>query len=192
MRKIINYYSPPTVSAGTFAADSNTANCSRDTCAGPLATEATSDARSGCRCASSCKIPVDLAAGRDPQGLPIALSNKASKQSGERCVGWVFGLKRVGDVVGRLGTADRTGLVAAPHFAGGDEQSGADSLGLGDSVGDCLAGFGGDLFARCHFVFPFPGLSAPCLILPAIYRHTDTLSIPKRQKNAFFLTCATA
>ena len=111
MREIINCYSPPSVSADTFGACSSTANYSRGTCAGLLATEATSDARSGCRSTSSCQIPVYLAAGRDPQGLPITICNKPGEQPGERGASGVFGLKGVGDVVGRLGAADRAGLV---------------------------------------------------------------------------------
>jgi len=169
-----------------FSACPNTGSYSRGTSLAALATEATSDARSGCRCASSCQIPVYLAAGRDPQGLPITICNKPGEQPGERGASGVFGLKGVGDVVGRLGAADRAGLVTAPHLAGCDEQTGADGLGLGDRVGDGFAGFGGDLFACCHFRFPFLGLSAPCLILPAIYQHADILSTPKRAKKVRF------
>ena len=99
------------VSGGIFYACPSTGSYSRGTSLAALATEATSDARSGCRCASSCQIPVYLAAGRDPQGLPITICNKPGEQPGERGASGVFGLKGVGDVVGRLGAADRAGLV---------------------------------------------------------------------------------
>lgn len=43
----------PAVSGGTFGACSSMASCTLDSGAGPLVNEATSDARSGCRCARS-------------------------------------------------------------------------------------------------------------------------------------------
>lgn len=139
----------------TCAACTSTGTCTTDTSAATLATEATSDARSGCRCDSSPRLPRD--------GV-IATPIEVSLLSVALAVPLYIHLAP--------GRTDRVGQFFGLYSCMRQSASGAlgDLLSVGISDGDVIF----------HFIFfLFPGLSAPCLILQAIYYHCYILSTAK-------------
>lgn len=181
----------PAVSGGIFSACPNTGSYSRGTSLAALATEATSDARIGCKSTSSRHVP------QDQVELVWVLVAWLSDYLGGRpplCV-WVPLAEEIKDVLhiyGRLVVPDVIPKLSVLHHlinvAIADHPRTATAIaavGVGDSA-SISRDFLDFLFDRVHFGFPFLGLSAPCLILPTTYHHADTLSTPQKRKNARF------